>query len=86
MASIVPFAPSHQPRFKELNLQWIQQYFAVEPMDLYQLDNPEITIMAKGGEIFFCLDEKQQVMGSAVVPHHEEHKGEEKEEKEGQKA
>lgn len=38
-------------------------------MDLYQLENPETTIIKEGGEIFFCLD-NGKVMGTcAVIPH-----------------
>jgi len=57
------------PAFVELNREWIETYFALEPMDLYQLQNPQESILDKGGEIFFLL-ENDQVLGTcALVPH-----------------
>lgn len=56
MASIeiIPFSPELQPVFESINTAWVTQYFSLEPFDLAQLENPEQTILAKGGEIIFA--------------------------------
>ncbi|MCU0324989.1 MAG: GNAT family N-acetyltransferase, partial [Spirosomaceae bacterium] len=40
--------------FKNLNIEWIEKYFTVEPHDLEQLDDPEGYILNNGGMIFFA--------------------------------
>lgn len=59
--SIVPYAPEYQPDFKRLNIEWISRYFAVEPHDVEQLDQPEKFIMPNDGQIFFAR------MGTEIV-------------------
>ena len=51
---IIPFSPDLQPYFESINKAWVTQYFSLEPFDLAQLENPEQTILAKGGEIIFA--------------------------------
>ena len=51
---IIPFTPELQPYFESINKAWVTQYFSLEPFDLAQLENPEQTIIAKGGEIIFA--------------------------------
>lgn len=51
---IIPFTPDLQPYFESINKAWVTQYFSLEPFDLAQLENPEQTILAKGGEIIFA--------------------------------
>ena len=51
---IVPFSPDLQPYFESINKAWVRQYFSLESFDLAQLENPEQTILAKGGEIIFA--------------------------------
>ena len=51
---IIPFTPELQPYFESINKAWVTQYFSLEPFDLAQLENPEQTILAKGGEIIFA--------------------------------
>jgi putative acetyltransferase len=52
--SIIPYEPRYQPDFKRLNLEWIETYFAVEPHDMEQLDQPEVYILPNGGQIFLA--------------------------------
>eukprot|EP00026_Physarum_polycephalum_P020646 Phypoly_transcript_23373.p1 GENE.Phypoly_transcript_23373~~Phypoly_transcript_23373.p1 ORF type:complete len:155 (+),score=34.46 Phypoly_transcript_23373:88-552(+) len=73
MAKVITFDPKYAQQFRDLNLQWIKQYFVVEPMDVHELDHPESSIIAKGGQIFFCLDENGKVMGTCGVLPHDEH-------------
>ncbi len=51
---IILFSPALQPYFESINKAWVSQYFSLEPFDLAQLENPEETIIAKGGEIIFA--------------------------------
>ena len=51
---LLPFSPAHRAHFARLNRAWIEQYFWIEPIDAYVLDNPEEAILSKGGEIWFA--------------------------------
>ena len=51
---IIDFKPELRRDFRDLNVEWISHYFAVEPHDLEQLENPEEYILEKGGQIFFA--------------------------------
>lgn len=66
---IVTFDPKYLPAFVELNREWIQKYFVLEPMDLAQLENPYDNILNQGGEIFFLLENERAVGTCAMVPH-----------------
>jgi GNAT superfamily N-acetyltransferase len=59
--AIVPFRGELAGAFRRLNLDWIEQLFAVEAADRKVLDDPESGIIAPGGQIFFAMD------GSAAV-------------------
>jgi len=49
------YDPQHRARFAELNLEWLERYFEVEPIDRRVLEDPEREILAGGGEILFAL-------------------------------
>jgi len=51
---IINFHPDYGPIFKELNIEWLEKYFYVEPYDEKILGNPESYIIKKGGYIFFA--------------------------------
>jgi GNAT superfamily N-acetyltransferase len=68
MTKIISFDRRYVKDFAELNKEWIRRYFVVEPMDTYQLDNPEETIISKGGEIFFVLEDEKCVGTCAMIP------------------
>lgn len=67
----VTFDPKYIPAFVELNREWIQTYFVLEPMDLAQLEAPQKAILESGGEIFFVLADDHPVATCAMVPHGE---------------
>jgi ribosomal protein S18 acetylase RimI-like enzyme len=52
---IVRYDARHAARFAELNLEWLERYFEVEPIDRAVLSHPELRILAPGGEILFAL-------------------------------
>ena len=54
--SIVRFRPELAEAFRRLNLDWIERLFKVEGPDRKVLDDPERSIIAPGGQIFFALD------------------------------
>jgi len=49
---IVAYHAWHQARFEELNRQWIEKYFSMEPIDFEVLQHPEEYILKTGGKIF----------------------------------
>ena len=66
MIAIVPFRVELAGDFQRLNLDWIERLFAVEAADRKVLADPERSIIAPGGQIFFALDEKA-VVGTAAM-------------------
>ncbi len=48
---VVPFERRHAAAFKRLNLEWLESYFRVEPIDEEVLSRP-LEILRKGGAIF----------------------------------
>lgn len=55
--NIVPLDLSnanHRVAYKDLNLAWIEKYFAVEPRDRLELEDPEASILSGGGRIFIA--------------------------------
>lgn len=63
---IVEFRPEYAGDFRRLNLEWIEELFAVEAPDLKVLDDPERAIVAPGGAIFVALD-GDTVVGTAAM-------------------
>lgn len=52
--AIIPYEARYQPDFKRLNMEWISRYFAVEPHDLEQLEQPDTYILPNGGQIILA--------------------------------
>lgn len=53
-ATIIPFDPKYAKDFARLNIEWLEKYFVVEPLDKELLEHCEETIINKGGYIFFA--------------------------------
>jgi len=51
---IIPFDSKYAKNFAELNVEWLEKYFVVEPHDVELLERCEDTIINKGGHIFFA--------------------------------
>jgi GNAT superfamily N-acetyltransferase len=69
---IIPYAPQYRKNFKDLNMEWIQQFFAVEPIDTDLLSDPEKYFLHPGGAIWFarcCGD----MVGTCGLLYHPEH-------------
>lgn len=68
MIAIVDYQTELQPYFERINKTWVKQYFALEPFDIAQLENPQENILDKGGHIIFAK-EHDQVLGTvALIP------------------
>ncbi|SFO43068.1 Ribosomal protein S18 acetylase RimI [Algoriphagus ornithinivorans] len=51
---IIPFENSLRTHFEIINKAWVEELFAIEPFDKEQLEQPEKTILEKGGAIIFA--------------------------------
>lgn len=63
---IVPYDPRYKNDFIQLNRAWISEMFVMEPEDERELGNVE-PYVEKGGQIFFALDEQDQVMACCML-------------------
>lgn len=68
---IVEFQPEYAGAFHDLNIDWLERYFRVEPVDLRVLQNPEREIIAGGGSILFARS-GQELVGTLALKHHGE--------------
>jgi DNA-binding MarR family transcriptional regulator/N-acetylglutamate synthase-like GNAT family acetyltransferase len=62
---ILDFEPHLREHFKDLNLEWVEKYFTVEPIDREVLWNPE-AIVEDGGVILFARVEGQ-IVGTCAL-------------------
>lgn len=63
---VVPYSPKYKNVFIEMNRAWISEMFVMEPEDERELANIEPYI-AKGGQIFFALDDSGNAMASCMI-------------------
>ncbi len=68
---IVDYKPEYKTAFKDLNVQWIEQHFKMEPSDHKYLDHPQENIIDKGGYILFALYQGEVAGTCALVPYEE---------------
>jgi GNAT superfamily N-acetyltransferase len=66
---IIDYAPQYKEAFKQLNLEWIEQYFFVEEVDKAVLSAPETEVLQPGGYIFFAKYCGQIVGTCALLKH-----------------
>ena len=64
--SIIPFEEKYTCHFKQLNIEWLQQYFVIEAYDEYQLSHPIQEIIDKGGCIFLAK-ENENIIGTVAL-------------------
>lgn len=65
--SVIPYRREHAAEFRRLNVEWIERLFEVEAADLKVLDDPERSIVAPGGMIFFALEDGAVVGTVAMI-------------------
>jgi ribosomal protein S18 acetylase RimI-like enzyme len=64
---IIPFKPEYSQDFYNLNTEWLEKYFYVEPYDEKVLSNPEKYIIETGGYIFFIKNETKIIGTIALI-------------------
>jgi DNA-binding MarR family transcriptional regulator/N-acetylglutamate synthase-like GNAT family acetyltransferase len=64
---VVDYEPEYQPAFKQLNEEWITQYFKMEATDYKSLDHPDEYILNKGGHILIALYNNEPVGTCALI-------------------
>lgn len=65
---IIPFDETASKDFYNLNIEWLDAYFYVEPFDEEVLSKPEHYIINKGGHIFFAKIDDMIVGTVALMP------------------
>jgi putative acetyltransferase len=71
--TVVAYREEFRAAFEQLNRDWIESYFVLEPADLDLFGDPAGRILAPGGQIFFVLQGGAVVGTCAVLRHtHEE--------------
>lgn len=66
---IVDFEPGLAAAFRELNAEWLDRSFGIEPIDEQMLGDPQGKIIESGGKIVFArLD--GEIVGTAALQHH----------------
>lgn len=63
---IVPYDSKFKAEFIEMNKAWIAEMFEIEEEDIKEMGNIEPTI-EKGGQIFFALDDNNQVLACCMI-------------------
>jgi putative acetyltransferase len=68
--TVVPYRQEFRAVFEQLNREWIERYFTLEDADRQVFNDPEASIIASGGQIFFVV-ENGQVQGTCAVLRHD---------------
>ncbi len=69
MPEVVTYRAEYRAHFEQLNREWIERWFGLEPPDLEVFRDPEGSIVRPGGQIFFVVDDGGVRGTCAVVPH-----------------
>jgi DNA-binding MarR family transcriptional regulator len=64
---IVAYEEKYATAFRELNAEWISQFFKMEAQDYKSLDHPKEYILDKGGEILIALYKGEPLGACALV-------------------
>ncbi len=70
---VVEFQPRYAQHFRDLNYEWLEEYFEVEPYDRIILNDPEKHVIKQGGCVFFALV-AGEVVGTCALLKHTENK------------
>jgi len=63
---IIPFEAQYASRFYDLNVEWLEKFFYVEPYDKKVLSNPQEYIIDTGGFIFF-VKLNDEIVGTVAL-------------------
>ena len=64
MVTIIEYENKYHENFRQLNLEWLNKYNLVETHDLMVLDDPQGTILKRGGYIYLAQS-GEEIIGSA---------------------
>ena len=64
---VVDFDPRWRADFARLNIEWLQRWFVVEPVDHEVLHDPESHLLADGGRILFAIDADDRAVGTVAL-------------------
>lgn len=64
---IIPFKKEFSKNFYNLNVEWLEKFFYVEPYDQKVLSNPKQYIIDEGGFIFFAIFNNEIVGTVALI-------------------
>ena len=65
--TIREFSDALAPDFRDINAQWIDAMYALEPADIEVLENPRERIIDKGGDILFVEAQGLGVVGACAL-------------------
>lgn len=63
---VMSYNPKYKNDFIEMNKAWIETMFKLEEEDIKEMENIEPYIQ-NGGQIFFSLDDNEQVMACCMI-------------------
>ncbi len=66
---IVDYDVRWREDFARLNIDWLQRFFVVEPIDRQVLSDPESHILAAGGRVLFAVDASDHAVGTVALKH-----------------
>jgi len=69
--SVVLFEDTHADAFRELNLDWIEEFFFVEDLDRKHLDHPRASFIEPGGAILVAVLDGSVVGCCGLLKHQE---------------
>ncbi len=66
---IIDFRPEYAAAFRDLNTEWLERHFFMEPIDVQILANPAGEIIEHGGAILFAR-KAGEIVGTVALKHH----------------
>jgi putative acetyltransferase len=66
---IADYHPRWRDDFARLNIEWLERWFVVEPIDREVLSDPETHILAGGGKVLFAVDGDDRALGTVALLH-----------------
>lgn len=64
---ILPYSDALAREFHDINVEWIEQMFVLEPADRESLERPRETIIEPGGDILFLRAAGRGVIGTCAL-------------------
>lgn len=64
---IADFHPRWREDFARLNIEWLERWFKVEPVDREVLGDPQTHLLDGGGRVLFAVDDSDRVLGTVAL-------------------